>query len=211
MENFQLTNWLCGARTHRFITVFTGARHRALSWATWTHSTLPQAISLRSTLISIFRCLGHARDSVHFRGGCKYFATLKFIIVFWDVLPCKMMWWWRQHVPLKRRSTTNLHGSISQKTILNIILAAVRTWNLIKDPSFNYLKLRSTFTHKFKYIVMYKELFFVVERLLSNCRQILIKLANINSRSNPFHGCQGHLIDETKLKFEFLLLRCERT
>jgi hypothetical protein len=32
--------------------------------------------------------------------------------------------------PLKRRSTIILHGSISQKTTLNIILAAVRTWNL---------------------------------------------------------------------------------
>jgi hypothetical protein len=40
-------------------------------------------------------------------------------------------WWWRQYVPLKRRSTIILHGSTSQKTILNIILAAVRTWKLI--------------------------------------------------------------------------------
>jgi hypothetical protein len=39
-------------------------------------------------------------------------------------------WWWRQHVPLKRRSTIILHGSTSQKTILNFILAAVRAWNL---------------------------------------------------------------------------------
>jgi hypothetical protein len=39
-------------------------------------------------------------------------------------------WWWRQYAPLKRRSTIILHGSTSQKTILNIILAAVRTWNL---------------------------------------------------------------------------------
>jgi hypothetical protein len=39
-------------------------------------------------------------------------------------------WWWRQHAPLKRRSTSIwLHGSISQKA-LNFILAAVRTWNL---------------------------------------------------------------------------------
>jgi hypothetical protein len=36
-------------------------------------------------------------------------------------------WWWRQHVPLKRRSTIILHGSTTQKTALNIILAAVRT------------------------------------------------------------------------------------
>jgi len=27
-------------------------------------------------------------------------------------------WWWRQYVPLKRRSTIILHGSTSQKTIL---------------------------------------------------------------------------------------------
>jgi hypothetical protein len=39
-------------------------------------------------------------------------------------------WWWRQHVPLKRWSTIILHGSTSQKTNLNFILAAVRTWNL---------------------------------------------------------------------------------
>jgi hypothetical protein len=38
--------------------------------------------------------------------------------------------WWRQHVPLKRRSTIILHGSTSQKTILNFILATLRTWNL---------------------------------------------------------------------------------
>jgi hypothetical protein len=29
-------------------------------------------------------------------------------------------WWWRQYAPLKRRSTIILHGSISQKTTLNI-------------------------------------------------------------------------------------------
>jgi hypothetical protein len=66
-------------------------------------------------------------------------ASMKFRIVFWDVLPCKIIvdrrftgtyclrhqgwWWWRQYVPLKRRSTIILHGSTSQKTILKIILA----------------------------------------------------------------------------------------
>jgi hypothetical protein len=35
-----------------------------------------------------------------------------------------------QYAPLKRLSTIILHGSISQKTTLNIILAAVKTWNL---------------------------------------------------------------------------------
>jgi hypothetical protein len=39
-------------------------------------------------------------------------------------------WWWRQYATLKRRSTIILHGSTTQKTTLNIILAAVRTWNL---------------------------------------------------------------------------------
>jgi len=31
----------------------------------------------------------------------------------------RVWWWWRQYVPLKRGSTIILHGSISQKTILN--------------------------------------------------------------------------------------------
>jgi hypothetical protein len=61
-----------------------------------------------------------------------------FRIVFWDVLRCKIIvrdypWWWRQYVPLKCRLTIILHGSTSQKTILNFILAAVRTWNLTKN------------------------------------------------------------------------------
>jgi hypothetical protein len=46
------------------------------------------------------------------------------------VLPPSSPWWWRQHFPLKRRSTINLHGSTSKKTNLNFILAAVRTWYL---------------------------------------------------------------------------------
>jgi hypothetical protein len=50
-------------------------------------------------------------------------------------------WWWRQHVPLKRRSTIILHGSTSQKTFLNFILAAVRTWNLRRLKPFIYLSL----------------------------------------------------------------------
>jgi hypothetical protein len=49
---------------------------------------------------------------------------MMFRIVFWDVLLCKIIvdqGWWRQYAPLKRRSTIILHGSISQKTILNTI------------------------------------------------------------------------------------------
>jgi hypothetical protein len=30
-------------------------------------------------------------------------------------------WWWRQHVPLKRRTIIILHGSTSQKTILKFM------------------------------------------------------------------------------------------
>jgi hypothetical protein len=36
------------------------------------------------------------------------------------------------------QSTINLHGSTTQKTALNIILAAVRTWNLIKGCLLSY-------------------------------------------------------------------------
>jgi hypothetical protein len=71
-------------------------------------------------------------------------TSMKLRIVFWDALQCKIIvdrrfrgtycfhhqGWVRHYVPLKRRSTIILHGSISQKTTLNIILAAVRTWNL---------------------------------------------------------------------------------
>jgi hypothetical protein len=72
-----------------------------------------------------------------------------FRAVFWVILPCRMIvdWrfrgvyclhhqgWRRQYAPLKRRSTIILHGSITQKTALNIILAAVRTWNLMLSLS----------------------------------------------------------------------------
>jgi hypothetical protein len=81
--------------------------------------------------------------------------SVSFRAVFWVVLPCKMIvdrrfrgayclhhqgWVSRAtegsrvyrcrvtSAPLKRRSTIILHGSTTQKTALNIILAAVRTW-----------------------------------------------------------------------------------
>jgi hypothetical protein len=44
-------------------------------------------------------------------------ASMMFRVVFWDILPCKMI------VDRRFRGA----GSISQKTTLNIILAAVRT------------------------------------------------------------------------------------
>jgi hypothetical protein len=43
-----------------------------------------------------------------------------------------------EYVPLKRRSTIILHGSTSQKTNLNIILAAVRTWNLTQKYKYMF-------------------------------------------------------------------------
>jgi hypothetical protein len=56
---------------------------------------------------------------------------------FWDVAPCRSRltfqgWWWKHYVPLKRRRTsTRLHGTISQKGVI-FILYAVRTWILTK-------------------------------------------------------------------------------
>jgi hypothetical protein len=45
-------------------------------------------------------------------------------------------WWWRQYIPLKRRSTIILHGSTTQKTALNIILYHVNISDLVyKDDS----------------------------------------------------------------------------
>jgi hypothetical protein len=58
---------------------------------------------------------------------------LKFRIVFWDVLPCKIIVDRRFRgsvLPPSSLMTIILHGSTSQKTILNFILAAVRTLNL---------------------------------------------------------------------------------
>jgi hypothetical protein len=50
----------------------------------------------------------------------------------WINVQSCLLGWWRQYAPLKHRLTIILHGSITQKTALNIILAAVRTWNLTK-------------------------------------------------------------------------------
>jgi hypothetical protein len=44
--------------------------------------------------------------------------------------------WWRQHVPLKRRSTIILHGSTSQKTILNFILTNIACKRKLRKPGF---------------------------------------------------------------------------
>jgi hypothetical protein len=56
-------------------------------------------------------------------------ASMMFRIVLWDVLPCKMIvdrrfrgaYCLHHQGPLKRRSTIILHGSTSQKTVLNVL------------------------------------------------------------------------------------------
>jgi hypothetical protein len=61
------------------------------------------------------------------------FYPLMFRAIFWVILPCKMIddRRFRGAYCLHHQGwTIILHGSITQKTALNIILAAVRTWNL---------------------------------------------------------------------------------
>jgi hypothetical protein len=66
------------------------------------------------------------------RNGRKSTYFRDFRIVFWDVLPCKIIVGrrFRGTCCLHHWPTIILHGSTSQKAILNFILAAVRTWNL---------------------------------------------------------------------------------
>jgi hypothetical protein len=65
---------------------------------------------------------------------------------------------------LKPRSTIILHGSTSQKTILNIILAAVRTWNL----------------------TLLKKLFWCSEPYYPLCQLCNVSLRIIYQTSKPF-------------------------
>jgi len=87
-------------------------------------------VSLRAVLIDNFVF----PESLQSKGAARIYDRIIFRIVFWDVLPCKIIVDRRfrgtcclHHRSLKRRSTIILHGSTSQKTILNFILAAVRT------------------------------------------------------------------------------------
>jgi L-asparagine transporter-like permease len=61
-------------------------------------------------------------------------ASMMIRVVFWVILLCKMIVDRRFREREKRRSKIILHGSITQKTTLNIILAAVRTLNLTWIP-----------------------------------------------------------------------------
>jgi hypothetical protein len=74
----QLTHYFRGARTRRFITVFTTSRHQSLSWAKRTHPTLPQPISLRSILIPSYH-LRLGLSSGLFRSGFPIKTFYKFL------------------------------------------------------------------------------------------------------------------------------------
>jgi hypothetical protein len=79
---------------------------------------------------------------------------MMFRIVFWDVLPCKInvvrsfilppRSGMRLYPPLNRRSKIILHGSTSQKTVLNIlILIRSSREKCVGDP---YPKNRGTYS-----------------------------------------------------------------
>jgi hypothetical protein len=89
-------------------------------------------------ILSVLLCL---QPVIHFK-YFYYFQDRRYLFrtVFWDALPCKMI------VDRRFRGAYCLHhqavhGSTSHKTILNIILAAVRTWNLTEDIWFYYSTL----------------------------------------------------------------------
>jgi hypothetical protein len=69
-------------------------------------------------------------------GGCTYLWTVG-RQSFYTLPPSSGMkwiihpWWWRQHLPLKRRSTIILHGSTTQKTALNMGKDAVLVYGRI--------------------------------------------------------------------------------
>jgi hypothetical protein len=51
-------------------------------------------------------------------------------------------WWWRQYAPLKRRPTVILHGSTSQKTILNIIFSFLFWyWEVGRSKLYRYVDI----------------------------------------------------------------------
>jgi hypothetical protein len=100
---------------------------------TFQRYVLPPSSS--SLMISLSKCSDLLKIFKSVRFQVLTAASMKFRIVFWDVLPCKIivvlhfrgtcclqqqhLWGWRQYVPLNRRTTIILHGSTSQKTILN--------------------------------------------------------------------------------------------
>jgi hypothetical protein len=87
---------------------------------------------------SVFPCQYHSTVALHTHIYLLRYEQQApmFRVVFWDILPCKMIVdrRFRGAYCLHHLITIILHGSTSQKTTLNIILAAVRTWNLTTGP-----------------------------------------------------------------------------
>jgi hypothetical protein len=91
---------------------------------------------------------------------------MKFRIVFWDVLPCKLIadrrfrdtcclhhqvWWFRQHVPLERQSTIILHGSNCRPTFQRYVLplSSGYLWNGCRQLFYTAVHPRRQFWNKF--------------------------------------------------------------
>jgi hypothetical protein len=119
------------------------------------HPSLVQIFSFSNTLslCSAFggtRCITNKQLTVNhmilFISIRLICTSIMFRIVFCDILPCKMIVDRRfRGAYCLHRSTVILHGSISQKTILNIILAVVRTLNLTCTCIIYVLSFNSSF------------------------------------------------------------------
>jgi hypothetical protein len=89
----------------------------------------------------------HKYNLRQLEGPIQNFTSVK-MAVFWDVVLCSLVdiyWcfrgayslrhqgqWWQHEVPLKHRSvSTRLHGAVSQKTAI-FILIAMRNWHLTR-------------------------------------------------------------------------------
>jgi hypothetical protein len=144
-----------------------------------------------------------------------------FRIVFWDILPCKLIVDRRfrdAYCLHDGRSTIILHGSISQKTILNIILAAVRTWNLTHAGSSN--NHSATLVHKLcrNRILLERTLFVIVpwRSLCSVTRKLdtFRTFSHINTLTMSLgHAIRIRLIDEVlnhrRIITDDVYLRCD--
>jgi hypothetical protein len=97
MRNRQLCSWLknfpafCGTR--RFITLFTRALHRSLSWAWLTQAVPPDPLSLRSVLISIYLPLVLLRSDLFCYAAldCIILVTLGEVYEAWNSGVCSFI------------------------------------------------------------------------------------------------------------------------
>jgi hypothetical protein len=108
------------------MTAETETGHRGLnSW--WNMMMTPIIAYETAEDVSSVQCVGY---SISCEISCSHGGEYEVQNCLLGCIVMSHLWWWRQHAPLKRRSTIILHGSISQKTTLNVILAAVKTLNL---------------------------------------------------------------------------------